>query len=150
MPRLVTPLGSGTTLHGEQGGTGLNVQELTAGQALVVSFDSLSWSTAPFTPAGAGSLLAISTKLANYTVTTSDSTLLGNATAGDMTFTLPSAASASGYVFTFKKVDATANTVTVSGAQNIDGMASYVITTQYASMQIQSNGVTWSILNEKA
>lgn len=148
--RLITPLGSGSALHAEQGGTGQNVQDLTPGYVLVVNSTSQGFTEQPFTPPSGGLNPAIATKTANYNVAITDSTLLGDATLGNMTFSLPTAAAASGYIFTFKKVDASANTVTVSGAQTIDGMASYVINAQYAAMQIQSNGTTWSLLNEKA
>ncbi len=148
--RLVTPLGSGVALHGEQGGLGVNVQDQTPGTVPMVNAQSQGYDFQAVTPSGAGLKPAIATKTADYAVTTADSTLLGDATLANIAFTLPAAAAATGYIFTFKKVDASANTVTVSGAQNIDGQASYILTTQYAAMQIQSNGVTWSLLNEKA
>lgn len=46
------------------------------------------------------------------------------------------------------KGDAAANNITITdpGGANIDGSASYVISTNYGSVILQWNGTTWSVL----
>jgi predicted RecA/RadA family phage recombinase len=78
-------------------------------------------------------------------------TVLVDATAGAVVITLPTAASALaggiGRVYNVKKTDVSANTVTVDGnaSETIDGATTQVLTAQYQSMTIQSNGTTWSL-----
>ncbi len=107
--------------------------------------------TGPTGPAGAdaiGGPVAISIKTANYTALTSDNVLLGDATTAPFTFTLPTAASAIGQVFFFKKIDATANVVTVkgNGLELIDGSNTFLISTQYAAVTVVSDGTQYWIL----
>ena len=87
----------------------------------------------------------IETKTANYTLTSSDYTVLGDANAGAITLSLPTAVGIAGVVYVIKKVDPTANTVTIncSGAQTIDGAATSVISLQYGRITVQSNNATW-------
>lgn len=79
-------------------------------------------------------------------------TVLVDASDDDVVVALPAAASAfadgMGRVYNIKKVDASANTVTVDGnaAETIDGEAAQVLSDQYQSMTIQSNGSSWSVL----
>jgi hypothetical protein len=91
--------------------------------------------------------LSITTKTANYTATASDYTIVCN-NAGTITITLPAAAGCSGRVYVVKKISAALNNVTVDGnaAETIDGAATRVLTTQYESVMIQSNGTSWFIL----
>lgn len=72
-----------------------------------------------------------------------------DATAGNVTITLPLAAAIPFKKYNIKKVDASANTVTVdgNGVQTIDGALTQVITTQYASITPQSDNVSaWWIV----
>jgi hypothetical protein len=90
----------------------------------------------------------------NYTALWSDTVLLVNATGGNITITLPDSALVAstkdemGKLFYIKKVDASANTVTIDGysAQTIDGAATYVINTQYDSVTIVSDGSNYHIV----
>ena len=91
-------------------------------------------------------LRAISTKTANYTLTSSDYTILGDATSGAITLTLPSAASHTGRLYNIKRINAGTFTVTVASTDSIDGGATAVLSSQYASITVQSNGTTWVIL----
>lgn len=90
-------------------------------------------------------------KTANYTVGATDSLIRVDATSGNLTVTLPSAAAAYasgiGKVFSVKKMDFGVNTVTVSGA-TIDGAASVVLSSQYSSITVQSNGTTYDIVGK--
>lgn len=91
---------------------------------------------------------------ANYTTDWYDTILLVNASGGNITITLPdsglvaSTKDEMGKIFYIKKVDATANTVTVDGysTQTIDGAATNVISTQYDSITIVSDGSNWHII----
>lgn len=78
----------------------------------------------------------------------SASTQLANATGGAFTINLPTAASASGLPFNIKKIDSSANAVTIdpSGGELIDGAATLDLTVQWQSAQIQSNGTAWYLL----
>lgn len=91
---------------------------------------------------------------ANYTTDWYDTILLVNATGGNITITLPdsglvaSTKDEMGKIFYIKKVDASANTVTVDGysTQTIDGATTNVINTQYDSITIVSDGSNWHII----
>jgi len=90
----------------------------------------------------------ITTKTANYTLTSTDYTILVDATSGNLTMTLPSASSSTGRIYNIKKIDASANTVTLqaNGAELIDGTNTKVISMQWSNINIQSNGTSWYIL----
>lgn len=90
----------------------------------------------------------IITVSSNYAVIAQDLTILVNATGGNRTITLPAAASNNGRVLNIKKIDASGNTVTIDGnaSETIDGATTQVITTQWTSYQIQSDGSAWYIL----
>ncbi len=77
-----------------------------------------------------------------YTVLSSDETLLVDAVAGAVTITLPAATS--GRILTVKKVDASINTVQLTGT--VDGTMNPTIGTQFQSRMIQADGSTWNIL----
>ena len=74
-----------------------------------------------------------------------------NAT-GNVTVNLPTAASAFdnglGRIYHIKKIDADADTVTVdgNGSETIDGGTTAVLTIQFESITIQSDGSNWHIL----
>lgn len=105
----------------------------------------------PQGPAGAdaiGGPVAISTKTGNYTVQNTDNVLLADATGGAILFTLPTAASAVGQVFFFKKIDASLNAVTIqaNGIELIDGLNTLVINSQYVAATLVSDGTSWWII----
>jgi len=69
---------------------------------------------------------------------------LADATGASQTLTLPDARGQAGNSFVIKKIDATANTVTIDTSfGNIDGAATRVLTTQYQSVTIQSDGTNY-------
>lgn len=73
-------------------------------------------------------------------------TVRADATGAAFTVTLP-AAPRPGQLANVKKIDATANTVTVDGnGANIDDTATKTISTQYTNLQVQFNGTTWDLL----
>lgn len=88
------------------------------------------------------------TKIAGYTAALTDDVILCDATAGNMTIDLPSAASAVGKTYAIKKIDATANTVTIDGnvGELIDGAATQVISSQWTAIEIACDGSAWYII----
>lgn len=83
-----------------------------------------------------------------YTVAAGDSLILCNATAGAITVNLPAVASSTGRILNIKKIDSSANAVTLDGnsSETIDGQLTQSTTTQYASFTIQCDGSAWYIL----
>jgi hypothetical protein len=90
-----------------------------------------------------------STKTADYTITKTDYLLMGNATSGNITFTLPHG-NQTGVQFIIKKIDASANTVTLQGQagqnQTIDGQATHVLSTQNKFVTVISDGNLWRVI----
>jgi hypothetical protein len=92
--------------------------------------------------------VAVNIRTSSYTITTTDCVVLGNATSGNITFTLP-AASNIGMVLMIKKIDSSANTVTITraGSDTIEEQTSIVLSTQYASRTLVAVGSNlWLIL----
>ena len=96
----------------------------------------------------AGVIAGLSTKTAAYTLVATDYTVLGNATTASFSLTLPTSVGATGQVYIIKKVDSTANTVTIltTSSQTIDGSTSKVLSYQYDGFQLQSDGANWMII----
>lgn len=66
---------------------------------------------------------------------------------GAITVNLPTAIGISGKMYHIKKLGTTGNiTVDGNGSQTIDGATTAVLTTQYESIQIVSDGANWSII----
>lgn len=106
-------------------------------------FPDIPAPTPPFAP-------ALVTVTAAYSVLAAPAyqplTVRADATAGAFTVTLPATPTLLQLV-NVKKVDATANAVTVSGgAINIDGGLTAAIGSQYTNLQVQFNGTTWDVL----
>lgn len=95
----------------------------------------------------AGGPVAISTKTSNYTVLLTDCALKANAVGGAITFTLPAASTASGRIFYFKKIDASANLMTIQafGAELIDGFNTKSTSTPNVAFTLFCDGSTWSL-----
>lgn len=77
-----------------------------------------------------------------------DSLVRVDATSGAVTMTLETAVGCDGRIHRFKKIDASANAMTLdgAGAETIDGAATKATTTQYVSFTLMSNGVGWDIV----
>ena len=110
---------------------------------------------------------AIRTVTANYNVKFYDSTILVDATSGNITIDLSIASTSLAYnsinvningtdyafdiskIITIKKIDSTVNTVTLdNGTDLVDGAGTQVLTTQWQSLQVQWDGTDWYILNK--
>jgi hypothetical protein len=81
-------------------------------------------------------------------VLSGDYLLICDATAGAITMTLPPAALVPGRIYVFKRINSGANAVIVdpSGAETIDGAATYTLSAQWNSVTIMSNGTAWFII----
>lgn len=89
----------------------------------------------------------INNSTSGTTINAANFTVLVNASSGNYTLNIPTAVGCIGRIYIVKKVDATANTVTITPAGvNIDGAATKVINTQYAGYAIQSDGANWFII----
>ena len=75
-------------------------------------------------------------------------TYLCDATLGAIAFNLPVAHNYEGMVFKIKKIDGSANAVTITpnGIETIDGAASKVLSTQYEYIEFLSDGTEWHVL----
>src|SRR5712692_4709899 len=83
-----------------------------------------------------------------YTVLSSDTVILADATSGAFTTTLPTAAGISGKSYTVLKSDSSSNTVTVgtTSGQLISGQSSFSLPYQYSVVTILSDGSNWEIV----
>lgn len=90
-----------------------------------------------------GVMYATATKTSNYTITVNDYAIRADATSGNITITLPTASTVTGQVFRIKKIDSSANTVTIGGT--LDGVANRILSSQYSAYIFQSNGTTYDI-----
>ena len=81
----------------------------------------------------------------DYTASASDF-ILADASAGNITITLP--APVDGAKVAVKKIDSSANTVTINpnATEKIDGLSSLTLSTQYESYYLYSDGSNWYIL----
>lgn len=95
--------------------------------------------------------LKIRTVSSDTTLLSDDFTVEVNASGGPVIITLPTAASqfdittSSGRLYNIKKIDSSGNAVTItpSGADTIDGLPNIVISAQYVSYMLQSDGTRW-------
>jgi len=71
-----------------------------------------------------------------------------DATSNVIVVNLPVAASSTGKVYIIKKIDASANTVTITpnGVETIEGGATYVLTAQYQVAHVVCDGIEWWVL----
>lgn len=85
---------------------------------------------------------------ANITLGNTDSTVLCDASGGIFTVTLPDVLEFSGFRYNIKKVDTSANDVTIDGdGANIDGAGTKLLSgSGYPSFYVQSDGTQWWVL----
>lgn len=96
-----------------------------------------------------GSLsLPVVTKTSGYTLTISDYLCICDAASGAFTITLPATSGIDGRIYQIKKIDSSTNIVTVDGnaSETIDGALTFLITSQYDSITVQTNGTNWYII----
>ena len=76
--------------------------------------------------------------------------ICADATNGNIVINLPLASDGK-HIYWIKKTDVSANTITVTraGSDTIEGSSTKVLTAQYDTIQLISNGVNWYILYAK-
>jgi hypothetical protein len=96
----------------------------------------------------AAARLNVQAKDAAYTITDGDDVILCDATSAAFTLTLPKAGLHGGRVFYLKKVDASANAITIDGdgSETIDGAATQSLSVQWESKTLTSDGTGWFII----
>ena len=90
----------------------------------------------------------------SYTALTTDKIIWADATAGALTVTLPTVATAydsiagSGMLLVIVKVDSSGNAVTVDGdgSETINGTATQSLSAQWDNIQLNANGTQWVLL----
>lgn len=92
-----------------------------------------------------GAASAVTTITVDTTLTTAHNIVLVDASTGAVTLTLPAAAVYAGPGYTIKKIDASANAVTIdgSGAETIDETTTRILTMQYDAVEVMSDGTEW-------
>lgn len=87
-------------------------------------------------------------KAVDYIAVVTDHTILVDATGANRTITLPPVTGNGGTIFNIKKIDSSANTVSIEadGAEVIDNELNILITQQYTSITVQCDGSKWWIV----
>ena len=95
------------------------------------------------------SVLPVKNVNSDDTVDKNYSVYICDATSNNITITLPSASEYTGYYFTIKRVDNSANLVNITSTDNIDGQSGVLLTGQYDYITVISDGTTWHIISER-
>lgn len=140
-------IGSGATgptgsqgIQGEIGPTGATGSQGIQGEIGPTGSQGIQGVTGPTGPSG---IVPIQTKTSAYTLSTSDYTILGDATSAPFTLNLP-ASPESGRLYNIKKIDSTSNAVTISGnGKNIEGSSSLAVSDQWVNVCLQYDGTQW-------
>ena len=116
----------------------------TNGYVLTSNGTTATWAAS----SGGGSNPSVVSKTTTYTITTSDSTVLCDATSAAFTVTLPTAVSVSGKTYVVKKIDSSANAITIAttSSQTIDTISTQTLGIQNAWLVMQSDGSNWQII----
>ena len=130
---------------GELNNVALGSPPLTSGDILLYDGAEFKNITSLFTfvtATGAGSPAIV------HNATVDEDVILVDASAGDVTIQLHAAALSRRRPLNIKRIDASANVVTVipdvgSPAETIDGVASKIISSQYDNLTIINDGTVW-------
>jgi hypothetical protein len=95
-----------------------------------------------------GAAFSYVAKTAAYMVTATDYTVAANASTGALSITLPTSVGITGKVYVVKKMDSTANVVTVAttSSQTIDGATTRALSLQYDAISVQADGANWIVI----
>ena len=95
-----------------------------------------------------GAADSLVSKATTYTALLKDGYILCDASSGAFTVTLPTASGISGKQIIIKKIDSSANAITIDGdgAETIDGSATQSLPSQYDYLSMHSDGSNW-VLN---
>lgn len=126
---------------------GCEVGDLTAARRVYATTSGRLTTAATDAPEFA-SIATKATADSPVTVAAPFCTILCNAAAGAMTVNLPAAASNTQRKITVKKIDASANVVTVDGnaSETIDGALTNVLATQWDHRVYQCDGANWYVV----
>lgn len=93
-------------------------------------------------------LLTLVTRTSDYTVITSDEVIICDATTGAFTLTLPAVAGTQGKRYYIKKIDSTANIVTIDGnsSETVDDGTTAALENQYEAVTIVSDNTEWFVI----
>lgn len=130
---------TGDLYHRDSSGSFTRLGIGSSGKTLRVSSGLPAWSDTTF---------ATSTKTSNYTIGNTDTVIFADATSGNVTITLPTASSITGYRFYVKRTDNSGNSCSIarSSSDTIDGQTSVSLSQQYISLTIVSDGSAWYII----
>ena len=84
----------------------------------------------------------------NYTILGTDSTVLFDASGGNLTATLPSAASFKGKILRVRKDESSTNTLTISPNVMKMGVSTSVIINYARTLKLQSDGSNWVLIED--
>lgn len=143
---LANPMTTGGDLiYGGSGGTAVRLPNGSAGQYLA----SQGGTAAPVWTSFSPLPTAITSVNTNYTALLTDEFIVVDAGGGSRTIALPTAVGNSGKRYTIKKVDSSANAVVIdpSGAETIDGNATFTLFNITDLVEVVSNGTFWYIKN---
>jgi len=92
--------------------------------------------------------LSVDSTSSSTTLDATNSVVLVDASGGAITITLPTAVGITGKSYHIKKIDVSANNVTIdgSGSETIDGSTTLVISAQYDAPYIVSDGANWHVI----
>lgn len=92
----------------------------------------------------------MATRAVNTTgpILTTDGVVTSDASGGNIALTLPTAIGNQGKRFFFKRMDGSANSLTIQTvlSQTIDGVTSTALSAQYESIELVSDGANWLII----
>ncbi len=104
----------------------------------------------PFVAGESPTVYLVSSKSDDFAISPSDhnGVFVVDASSAPVTVTLPPATGLNGFRFHIKKIDVTANAVTVDadGSETIDGSLTVVISGQNDSIPVNGDGTNWIIL----
>lgn len=141
--------GGGSSSLAVTTGTSSGFSSVTSSPTAVINFDRSLFNTSLTGSATAYVTLRsnVNSVSSSYVITSTDAVVLADATGGAVTVTLPTAASITGKVYTVKRINSGSNNVTLAttGGQTIDGATTQVMTIQYTSLDVISDGSNWEI-----
>jgi hypothetical protein len=88
--------------------------------------------------------LVVSSHSSNYPITSTDNIVIATST---LTFTLPSTSGLTGKIYFIKNLTGSGSvTINTSSGATIDGQSSWIMSSQYSSMTVFTDGSNWFII----